>query len=105
MRKVVVISLINLALATSSAPTFAAWGPPGPIWFRHSCASPGARFTNARYCNARLARTAIGYTAHHRADTKSAERKPKAQPIAQPKVQNQNNSYQYNSYLGGGGSG
>lgn len=97
MRKMVVIGLITLALATSSAPAFAAWGLPAPSWFHHSCASPGARFTNAAYCHARLARTTVGRTGHHHADATPADAKPKAQ--SQP------NSWenQYNSYAGGNG--
>ena len=97
MRKMVVIGLISLALAASPAPAFAAWGTPAPSWFHHSCASPGARFTNAAYCDARLARTAVRRTGHHHTGHHHADTKPK--------TQSQSNSYenQFSSFGGGDG--
>ena len=97
MRKMVAIGLINLVLATSSAPAFAAWGVPAPSWFHHSCASPGARFTNSAYCHASLARNAVGRTGHHHTGRHHADTTPRAQ--------SQSHSYENEFSSFGGGSG
>ncbi len=50
--RAVIISIVTLAaLVGATSPAFARWGSPAPQWFAHSCASPGARFANAKYCS------------------------------------------------------
>ena len=72
MQKLVMAGLIGLSLSAPATSAFAAWSSPTPSWFRHSCVSPGARFTNHAFCKEKFPhfKTAENESKSQRANTR-----------------------------------